>query len=78
VEVARSSIELAHQQLQQSQDRFQAGVTNNLEVVQAQEAVATAQENLISSLFSFNISRAFLVRSEGLAEQYLMTFLKGN
>jgi len=77
VEVARSSIGLAREQLVQSQDRFRAGVTNNLEVVQAQEAVATAEENLISSLFAFNISRAQLVRAEGLAEQYLMTYLKG-
>jgi outer membrane protein TolC len=77
VEVARSSIGLARQQLVQSQDRFRAGVTNNLEVVQAQEAVATAEENLISSLFTFNISRAALVRAEGLAEQYLMSYLKG-
>jgi outer membrane protein TolC len=77
VEVARSSIDLARQQLLQSQDRFRAGVTNNLEVVQAQEAVATSEENLISSLFTFNISRAALVRAEGLAEQYLTTYLKG-
>ena len=56
--MARSSIDLARQQLEQSQDRFRAGVTNNLEVVQSQEAVATAQENMISSLFAFNISRA--------------------
>ena len=77
VEVARSSVSLAREQLAQSQDRFRAGVTNNLEVVQSQEAVATAEENLISSLFTFNISRAALVRAEGLAEQYIVTYLKG-
>ncbi len=78
VEVARSNIELARQQLEQSQDRFRAGVTNNLEVVQAQEAVATAQENLISSLFAFNISRAALIYAEGQAEKFVTTYLKGN
>jgi outer membrane protein TolC len=77
VEVARSNIELARQQLEQSQDRFRAGVTNNLEVVQAQEAVATAQENLISSLYAFNISRAVLVRVQGQSEQFVATYLKG-
>jgi outer membrane protein TolC len=77
VEVARSSIELARQQLEQSQDRFRAGVTNNLEVVQAQEAVATAQENLISSLYAFNISRAILIYAQGQAEKFVMTYLKG-
>ena len=40
VRVAQSSLDLAHQQLDQSQDRFEAGVTGNLEVVQSQEAVA--------------------------------------
>ena len=77
VEVAKSRIVLARQQMTQSQDRFRAGVTNNLEVVQAQEAVATAEESLIASLFSFNISRASLVRSAGQAEQFARTYLKG-
>jgi outer membrane protein TolC len=77
VEVARSSIVLARQQLAQSQDRFRAGVTNNVEVVQAQEAVATAEESLIASLFSYNISRALVVRAEGQAEHFVTTYLKG-
>ncbi len=76
VAVARSNIDLARQQLTQSQDRFRAGVTNNLEVVQSQEAVATAEENLISSLFTFNISKASLVRAQGQAEQLILNYLK--
>ena len=52
-------------------------MTNNVEVVQAQEAVATAQENLIASLFTYNVSRAALVRAEGLAERYIVGYLKG-
>ncbi len=78
VEVARSQVGLARQQLTQSQDRFRAGVTNNLEVVQAQEAVANAEESLIASLFSYSVSRATLVRAEGVAEQILMRYVKGN
>ncbi len=77
VEVARSQISLARQQLTQSQDRFRAGVTNNLEVVQAQEAVANADESLIASLFAYNVSRATLVRAEGVAEQILQSYVKG-
>jgi outer membrane protein TolC len=77
VSVARSNIDLARQQLAQSQDRFRAGVTNNVEVVQAQEAVASAEENLISSLFSFNVAKAVLVRAQGQAEQLIVTYLKG-
>jgi outer membrane protein TolC len=51
VEVAQSSVNLAEQALTQSRDRFSAGVTDNLEVVQAQEALASAHESLISSLY---------------------------
>src|SRR5205807_8942081 len=47
VRVAQSSLDLAHQQLDQAEDRFRAGVAGNLEVVQAQEALAVADENLI-------------------------------
>ena len=49
VEVARSSVDLAEQTLTQAQDRFAAGVSDNLEVVQAQESVANAHEAYISS-----------------------------
>jgi outer membrane protein TolC len=47
--VAQSALALVRQQLDQAQDRFAAGVANNLEVVQAQEAVALADENIIRS-----------------------------
>ena len=57
VEVARSTVQLAQQTLVQAQDRFAAGVTDNLEVVQAQESVASANENYISSLYAHNIAK---------------------
>ena len=47
--VAQSSLALVRQQLDQAQDRFAAGVANNLEVVQAQEAIAMADENVIQA-----------------------------
>ena len=77
VEVARNNVDLARQQLAQSQDRFRAGVTNNVEVVQAQEALARAEDNLISSMFSFNVAKASLVRAQGQAEQLIVSYLKG-
>jgi outer membrane protein TolC len=67
--VAQSSLALVRQQLDQAQDRFAAGVANNLEVVQAQEAIALADENVIRSLYALNTSRALLARSMGVAEQ---------
>ena len=46
-----------------------AGVTDTVEVVQAQEAVARANETYISSLYTFNSAKISLARAMGLAEQ---------
>jgi len=78
VEVARSSVDLAEQALAQSQDRFTAGVTDNLEVVQAQEALAGAHESYIQSLYAHNLSKVELARSIGDAEDGVRRYLKGN
>jgi outer membrane protein TolC len=75
VKVAQSSLGLARTQLDQAQDRFEAGVTSNLEVVQAQEAVALADENVISSLYALNIAKAGLARAMGVAEQAIKAYL---
>jgi outer membrane protein TolC len=78
VEVARSSVDLAEQALAQSQDRFTAGVADNLEVVQAQEAVAAAHENYIQSLYAHNLAKVELAYAIGDAEQGVRRYLKGN
>ena len=77
VEVAQSSVNLAEQALTQSQDRFSAGVTDNLEVVQAQEVVASAHENLISSLYLHNLAKVSFARALGRAEEGVREYLKG-
>jgi outer membrane protein TolC len=77
VEVARSSVDLAEQALTQSRDRFSAGVTDNLEVVQAQEAVASAHESYIQSLYAHNLAKVELARAIGDAEQGVKRYLKG-
>ncbi len=78
VEVAQSSVNLAEQALTQSRDRFSAGVTDNLEVVQAQEAVASAHENLISSLYMHNLAKVSFARALGRAEEGVREYLKVN
>ncbi|HEY3973226.1 MAG TPA: TolC family protein [Candidatus Sulfotelmatobacter sp.] len=78
VEVARSSVDLAEQALAQSQDRFTAGVADNLEVVQAQESVASAHESYIESLYAHNLSKVELAHAIGDAEEGVKRFLKGN
>lgn len=77
VEVARSSVDLAEQTLTQSRDRFAAGVTDNLEVVQAQESVAAAHESYIQSLYAHNLAKVELARAIGDAEQGVERYLKG-
>ena len=78
VAVARSSVDLAEQALSQSQDRFSAGVADNLEVVQAQEALAGAHESYIQSLYAHNLSKVELAYAIGDAEAGVKRFLKGN
>src|SRR5580700_6293882 len=77
VEVARSSVDLAEQTLAQSEDRFTAGVADNLEVVQAQESVASAHESYIQSLYAHNLAKIELARAIGNAEQGVESYLKG-
>jgi len=77
VRVAQGARDLAQQQLTQAQDRFAAGVTNGLEVTQAQEAVTTADENYISSLYGLNIAEASLARAMGTAEKMIKSFFGG-
>jgi outer membrane protein TolC len=78
VAVARSNIDLAEQTLTQSRDRFRAGVTETVEVVQAQEAVASAHENYISSLYQDNYAKISLARALGAAEEDVKEYFKGN
>ena len=77
VSVARNSVDLAQQALAQSRDRFRAGVTDNIEVVQAQEAVATINESYISSLYAYNLARVQLARATGSAERSVREYWKG-
>jgi outer membrane protein TolC len=75
VQVARSSVDLASQTLTQARDRFSAGVADNLEVVQAQESVASANENYISSLYQHNLAKIEVAHAIGIAEQGVMEYL---
>lgn len=76
VKVAQANQELAEQALKQSKDRYSNGVTNYLEVLEAQEAQVTANENYIASLFSFNVAKIALARALGSAENRLPTFFR--
>jgi outer membrane protein TolC len=75
VTAADSSRKLAAETLQQARDRFSAGVTDSLETVQAQEAVAAAEQDYINSLFAHNLAKASLARAMGQAAQGMRQFL---
>jgi outer membrane protein TolC len=77
VAVAQSNVDLAEQTLVQARDRFTAGVTDTVEVVQTQEAVARAHESYISSLYSDNYAKISLARALGLAEEGVKEYFKG-
>jgi outer membrane protein len=69
VQVADLGIELSKQEVDQARDRFRAGVANNIEVIQAQDALARAADNQIAALYRFNQARADYARSVGQMEK---------
>ncbi len=77
MKVAQANRQLAAETLTQSVDRFGAGVTNSVEVVQSQETVAAAEQDYISTLFSLNLSRISLAKATGQAERFIPNMLKG-
>jgi len=78
LETATRARQLADLQLTQARDRFAAGVANNLEVVQAQEAVAAATEGSISALYDLNIAKALVLGSPGSLEEAIEKYLGGS
>ncbi|MCU1318845.1 MAG: outer rane efflux protein [Edaphobacter sp.] len=75
VKVARSNVDLATEQLQQTIDRFTAGVDDNLPVVRAQATLADAQTRLVGTLYQFNQSKLALARNTGVVETQYKVYL---
>jgi len=75
VAVAKQNVELANESLARSKDRFTSGVTDSVEVVQAEQALASANDQFITSLYNHNFSKLSLARALGVArtnyEHYL-------
>jgi outer membrane protein TolC len=77
VEVADSARTLSQQELDQAQDRFKAGVASTLELVQAQESVATATEQYIDSLYAHAVAKGTLTRALGQVESRFVALVGG-
>jgi outer membrane protein TolC len=75
VKVAQQNIELMGETLHQTRQRFEAGVSENIEVVQSQESVASANLDYIDSVFAHNLAKLALARALGNAANKLGQFL---
>jgi outer membrane protein TolC len=75
ITVAKENVDLANENLSRSQERFAAGVTDSVEVVQAQQALASANDQYISSLYNHNLSKLQLARALGVARTNYNQFL---
>ena len=68
VAVARSNVDLAKQELSDETDRVNAGVDDNLPLVDAQASVAAAESSVVESLYQFNVAKLGLARAAGVLE----------
>jgi outer membrane protein TolC len=76
--LAGKTRDLADQQLTQARDRFAAGIANNVEVVQAQDAVAVAAEQFIAAQYGYDLAKGALIRGTGTSEELLRQILGGS
>jgi outer membrane protein TolC len=70
VEVSHSNVQLSNEVLSEAQDRYKAGVSDNLAVSQAQQTVAQADNQYINSLYQHNLAKLNLARAMGVAQNY--------
>ncbi len=77
VEAARSNLSLATEALSEAQQRFRAGVSDNLPVSQAQSQTEQANDQYISALYQHNVAKLSLARALGSAETNYKVFLGG-
>lgn len=77
VDVASSNVDLAKQALSEAQQRYKAGISDNLAVSQAQQAVAQADDQYVASLYRHNIAKLSLARALGVAQTNYKDYLGG-
>jgi len=70
VEVARSNVDLSKEVLSEAQQRYKAGVSDNLAVSDAQQTVAQANSQYVNSLYQHNVAKLNLARAMGVAQNY--------
>lgn len=68
VETANLAVQFAEEALVQARHRFEAGVSNNIELINAQDDLAKASDSQISALYRLNQNRADLAKATGQLE----------
>lgn len=71
LESARDGLMLAENELAQAQRRYQAGVTNSIEVTDAQTRLDRARDNQIAALYDYNLARIDLATGTGTIGEYV-------
>jgi outer membrane protein TolC len=77
VDAAKSNLDLANEALSEAQQRFKAGVADNLPVSQAQTSTEQANEQYIAAVYQHNAAKLSLARATGVAEQHWRDYLGG-
>ena len=75
VKVAQSNAELSRQELDDAEQRFLAGVTDNLPVVQAEATLAGAQNQVVRTMYQYNAAKLMLARNVGVVESQYKAYL---
>jgi outer membrane protein TolC len=78
VAVARENVELADENLARARERFAAGVTDSVEVVQAQQSLSSANDQLIFGTYSHSLAKLQLARATGAAHTGYSQYLSGH
>jgi outer membrane protein TolC len=77
VEVAQNAETLARTELEQTQDRFRAGVASSIELAESQESLSRATEQRISSIYAHTIAKALVARAMGEVEERFVELVEG-
>ena len=77
VAVSRSNADLATEALSEAQQRYAAGVDDNLAVSQAQAAMAQADDQYVLSLYQHNVAKLGLARALGMAQTNYKDYVGG-
>jgi outer membrane protein TolC len=75
LQVAESNRKVSNENLDLTRQRLEAGIADSVEVTQAQETVANAELDSITSLLAFNLAKLSLARALGDSENKVSQYL---